>query len=102
MFSLNSELVQSYARRALYWIAGAMVSHGWLAAGASWVEPAIGVLLTLVTFVWSLYGDRLNGLLARVQGTDGVITTSVTVDPNKINAVSATVATPAGVVVAPH
>jgi hypothetical protein len=94
---MNSELVQSYARRVLYWLAGALVSHGVITAGATWVEPTIGVLLTIVTFAWSLYGDRLNGLLARVQGKDGVIETHVTVDADKIDPAAVTAGTPSGV-----
>lgn len=94
---MNSELVQSYARRLLYWISGALVSHGMIAANAGWVEPTIGFLVTLITFGWSIYGDRLNGLLARVQGKDGVVKTTVVVDPDKISPTAVTIATPAGV-----
>jgi divalent metal cation (Fe/Co/Zn/Cd) transporter len=94
---MDSETVQSYVRRALYWLSGAMVSHGMISADAFWLEPVIALLITLATFGWSLYGDRLNGLLGRVQAKDGVQKTTVVVDPNKINPTSVNVATPNGV-----
>lgn len=94
---MNSELVQSYARRFLYWASGALMGAGVISPKATWIEPTIGVLVTLITFAWSIYGDRLNGLLARVQGKDGVQQTNVVVDPNKISPTSVNIGTPTGV-----
>jgi hypothetical protein len=98
---MNSELVQSYARRFLYWLSGALVSYGVISGTATWIEPVIGVLVTLITFAWSLYGDRLNGLLAKVQAKDGVEKTTVVVDPNKISPTSVNSGTPNGVSATP-
>jgi hypothetical protein len=98
---MDSETVQNYARRFLYWASGALVTHGIVAPGAFWLEPAIGLILTLVTFAWSMYGSRLNGLLSRVQATDGVEKTNVVVDPNKISPTSVNVNTPNGVSATP-
>ncbi len=94
---MNSELVQSYARRILYWLSGALVSHGVVSATATWIEPTIGAIVTLITFAWSIYGDRLNGLLARVQGKDGVLQTQVVVDPSKITPLTVNINTPSGI-----
>src|SRR4051812_21394905 len=94
---MNSEMVQSYVRRVLFWAAGALVSHGVISATATWIEPTIGLVLTLTTFAWSVYGDRLNGLLAKVQGKDGVLSTHLEVDNNKIDPAALTAATPDGV-----
>jgi hypothetical protein len=94
---MTSEIVQKYARIALYYIAGALTTHGIITAGASWVEPVIGVLLTLINFAWTLYGGRLNGLLAQVQGKDGVLSTNIVVDQSVIDPLSVTASTPPGV-----
>lgn len=98
---MDSETVQSYARRFLYWVSGALVSYGMIKPDAFWLEPAIGLILTLVTFAWSMYGSRLNGLLSRVQAKDGVQKTVVEVDPEKIKPSDVNAGTPSGVVAKP-
>ena len=94
---MNSETVQSNIRKALYWLSGALVTYGMYKPDAFWIEPVIGILVTLGTYAWSLWGDRLNGLLIRVQAKDGVTATNVVVDPNKINPTDVNAGTPNGV-----
>jgi hypothetical protein len=98
---MKSETVQSYARRALYWISGALVARGVISADAFWLEPAIGIILTLVTFGWSLWGDRLNGLLGRVESKDGVEKVTIEVDTKKISTSDVNQGTPSGVTAKP-
>ena len=98
---MDSETVQSYVRRALYWLSGFAVSHGVMSADAFWLEPVIGLLVTAATFAWSLYGDRLNGLLSKVQAKDGVEKVKVEVDTNKINTSDVNKGTPSGVSATP-
>jgi len=93
----TSENVQKYARIALYWLAGALVSKGVIQQNATWIEPAIGFVLTLINFGWTIYGNRLNGLLAQVQAKDGVLQTQILVDPSKISPAEVTNSTPVGI-----
>lgn len=98
---MDSETLQSNVRKALYWLSGALVSYGVMKPDAFWLEPAIGLLVTLATFAWSRYGERLNGLLARVQAKDGVETVKVGVDPSKIKPAEVNQGTPNGVSATP-
>jgi hypothetical protein len=94
---MNSETLQSHVRKALYWLSGALVSYGLYKPDAFWIEPAIGLLVTAATYAWSRYGERLNGLLIRVQAKDGVEKTIVEVNPNKINPTEVNTGTPNGI-----
>lgn len=94
---MNSETIQAYARRVLLWVAGMLTTYGVISPTATWVQPAIGVLVTVITFAWSIYGARVNGLLGQLQGKDGVQGVELTVDPSKINPSAVEAATPPGV-----
>lgn len=94
---MSSEVFQGYVRRVLFWLSGALASYGVFKPDASWIEPAIAFVTTLATFGWSLYGDRLNGLLERVQAKSGVITTNIEVDPTKIHVNSLNTGTSSGI-----
>lgn len=98
---MNSEVVQKYTRVVLYWIAGALVSHGMVQSGASWIEPTIGVIMTVVNFAWTIYGGRLNGLLEQVQAKDGVLATNVVLNPEKIDPAAVKAATSSGITANP-
>lgn len=94
---MNSETFQLYVRRVLYWLSGALASYGLFSPNASWIEPAISLLTTVATFGWSLYGERLNGLLERVQNKTGVISTNIGVDASKIGVKSVNSGTSSGI-----
>lgn len=68
--NITSEQVQKYARIVLYWIAGALVTHG--VGNESWIEPGVGLGLTLINFAWTLYGDRIVAKLNEVAKFDVV------------------------------
>lgn len=93
----TSENIQKSARVVLYWAAGALVSKGIIQPDPALLELTIGVVVTLVNMAWTVYGSRLNGLLAQVQAKDGVLLTSIVVDSRKIDASAVNAATPAGV-----
>lgn len=99
--NLTSEDVQKYSRIVLYWLAGALASHGIITPNASWLEPVIAVLLTIVNFAWTIYGGRLAGLLKQVEAKDGVKSVDVKVDSTVIDVKALNDATPNAVIAKP-
>lgn len=61
----TSETVQKFARIALQYLAMFFMTHGMVAQNAPWVEPAIGLGVGVATFLWTLYGGRINAILAQ-------------------------------------
>lgn len=53
----TSAQVQMYARIVLYWVAGALVTHGY--GTQTYWEPYVGYGVTIANFLWTLYGNRL-------------------------------------------
>lgn len=56
---ITPEDFQRYLRIVLQWVAGAMVSYGFITPDATWVAPAIGMAITAGSFMWTLYGNRV-------------------------------------------
>ena len=86
---ITSEKVQMYARVVIYWAAGFLVSHGVVSQDATWLEPALGGLLTLVNFVWTIYGNRLTARLNELAKYESVVQVKVA-DPAVAAAVPST------------
>ena len=68
--TMTSDDVQRLLRTALTTLAGALVTHGALSATATWVEPAIGILVFLGTLWWQLYGNRVQAKINEVAKMD--------------------------------
>ena len=101
---LTSEDIQRYARIALQWGAGFLVSHGMLTQGASWIEPAIGFGVTIATFLWTLYGTRVQAKINEVAKLETTLVNGQTVklvENMKIHDVEVANAAPANVVPVP-
>lgn len=62
---MTSEQVQKYARIVLYWIAGALLAHG--VGNQSLVEPFVSIGVTIVTALWTIYGDRIVAKIAELE-----------------------------------
>jgi ABC-type arginine transport system ATPase subunit len=73
---ITSEAVQRYARIALYWLAGMLVQHG--IGNQSMVEPAVGFGVTAITFLWTIYGNRIVAKLNEIAKMDIVQNVVVT------------------------
>jgi hypothetical protein len=76
---ITSEAVQRYARIVLYWLAGAAISHG--IGNQSMVEPAVGIGVTLATFIWTIYGNRIVAKINEIAKAD-VVQNVVVTDPS--------------------
>lgn len=85
--SMTSEDVQRYVRIILQWAAAALVTHGTISSTATWIEPAIGVLVGAASLAWTLYGNRLVAKLNEVAKADTVAKVVVT-DASTANAVT--------------
>ncbi|MBS1725019.1 MAG: lysozyme [Armatimonadetes bacterium] len=91
--NLTSEQFQQYVRVALYWVFGALASHG-VSVGDSYKQLAVAIIGTLATLAWTLYGTRLNALLAQVAKSPDVQEIKTT--PAVANAVPSEKVVPAG------
>jgi hypothetical protein len=69
---ITSEDFQRYLRTALQWLAGALVSYGMISPTATWVQPAIGAAITLGSFIWTIYGNRVQAKINEVAKLDVV------------------------------
>lgn len=69
---ITTEDFQRYLRVFLQWLAGALVSYGMVSPTATWVQPAIGAAITVLTFVWTLYGNRVQAKINEVAKLDVV------------------------------
>lgn len=57
--NFTSEDVQKYARIALYWLSGILVSKGFIDNDPTLIAGVIGIVLAMLNFGWTLYGGRL-------------------------------------------
>lgn len=64
--NISPEDFQRYLRIVLQWVAGALVSYGIVNKDATWLAPAIGFALTAGSFLWSLYGNRVQAKINEV------------------------------------
>lgn len=83
--NFTSEDIQRYARTALQFIAGSLVSYGLISPDATWVTPTIGFAVTLVSFAWTLYGNRIQAKINEVSKFE-VVDKVVVTDPAVANA----------------
>jgi hypothetical protein len=74
---ITTEDFQRYARTVLQWAAGALVSYGVVSPNATWLQPAIGAAITLLTFVWTLYASRVQAKINEVAKLDAVSSVKV-------------------------
>lgn len=49
---------QRYVRTALQWLASWLVARGVLVADATWIEPAIGVVIAASSLAWTWWDTR--------------------------------------------
>lgn len=87
---ITTEDFQRYLRIVLQWAAGALVSYGLITPDATWLAPAIGMAMTAGSFLWTLYGNRVQAKINEVAKLD-------VVDAVKVNSVSTAKAAPANV-----
>lgn len=64
--NFTNEDIQKYTRIVLNWLAGALVTWGAISPNATWVQPVIGVLITIANFGWTLYGGRIQAKVNEV------------------------------------
>lgn len=95
--TLTSENVARYLRTALQLGSGALISYGMVSPGASWIEPTIGLLVSLGSFAWTLYGNRVQALVnevAAIEVTKPSGATVLLVQSMKVSDVSVATAAP--------
>lgn len=63
---ITPEDFQRYLRIILQWVAGALVSYGFVNKDATWIAPAIGMAMTAGSFLWTLYGNRVQAKINEV------------------------------------
>jgi hypothetical protein len=94
---VTSQTIQQYVRIALYWLFGALASHG-MALPDGTKTMVAGIVGALATLAWTAYGTRLNGLLEQIRETTGVQSIEVKVDPAVIKPADVTNNTSSGIV----
>lgn len=87
---LTTEDFQRYLRIFLQWLSGALVSYGVVSPTATWLQPAIGIAISALTFAWTLYGNRVQAKINEVAKLD-------VVEQVKVNSVSVATAAPTNV-----
>lgn len=65
--NITSEAIQRNARIALQWLAAYLVTSGMIDQNATWVQPAIGFGVAIITYLWTLYGNRIMAKISEVQ-----------------------------------
>ncbi len=95
--NISPEEFQRYLRVALQWIAGALVSYGAIKPDATWVAPAIGMAITVGSFLWTLYGNRIQAKVNEVANIK-LESGRPLVDQMKVNSVAVAEAAPANVI----
>lgn len=71
MLTLTSEKIQAYIRIALYHLGAGLMTSGYLSSG-KW-EIISGVVLNALTFVWTLWGQRLIAKINELAKTPNLI-----------------------------
>lgn len=79
---LTSEDVLRYTRIGLQWLAAYLTTHGSTVSG-SWIETSSGLIIGAVSFLWTLYGNRINAKLAEISKIPG---TTIITQPKLANA----------------
>jgi hypothetical protein len=97
---VTSQNIQQYVRIALYWLFGALASHGMTVQDGT-KTMIVGVAGALATLAWTAYGTRLNGLLEQIKEKAGVESIEVKVNPAVIAPSDITQNTSSGIVAKP-
>lgn len=100
---ITPEDFQRYLRIFLQWLAGALVSYGFIKPEATWVAPAIGMAITVGSFAWTLYGNRVQAKVNEVAGIKIQTPTGEKklVETMKVNSVEVAIAAPDNVTPTP-
>jgi hypothetical protein len=91
---ITPEDFRRYLRIVLQWVAGALVSYGLVTPDATWLTPAIGMAMTAGSFLWTLYGNRVQAKINEVANL-GVV------DHIKVNSIAVAAAAPNNVTPSP-
>src|SRR4051794_11185699 len=91
---ITTEDFQRYLRIFLQWAAGALVSYGMVAPDATWLMPSVGLAVSVGSFLWTLYGNRVQAKINEVAKLD--VVSSV-----KVNSVAVATAAPDNVTPTP-
>jgi hypothetical protein len=75
---ITTEDFQRYLRIFLQWLASALVSYGFIKPEATWVTPAIGAVIAGGSFIWTMYGNRVQAKINEVAKLDVVASVKVT------------------------
>lgn len=97
---MNAQSFQQYVRILLYSGFGALANYGVTTSDGTKALIA-SIVGFIATFVWTLYGTRLNGLLEQIKATTGVQGIDLKVDPAVIKPTDVTQNTSAGIVASP-
>lgn len=97
---MNAQSFQQYVRILLYSGFGALANYGITTPDAtkSMIASVAGFA---ATFVWTLYGTRLNAMLEQIKATTGVQAVELKVDPKLIAPSSVNQGTSSGIVAKP-
>lgn len=71
MLKLSPEFLARNVRVALFWAAGILVSKGYIES--SYVETVIGLVMSTVTWAWSLWGNRLVAKVNEIAGNENFV-----------------------------
>jgi len=97
---MNSQSFQQYVRIMLYSGFGALANFGITTPDGTKAMVA-SIVGFGATFIWTLYGTRLNGLLEQIKATTGVQAIELKVDPSVIPPSNVTQNTSPGIVATP-
>lgn len=97
---MTLEQAQSYIRIALYTLFGFLGNYA-ITVPDSTKTLIVTIVGFLVTFAWTLWGNRLSAILADAKARAGVDEVVVKVDANKVDPGALADATPSGVTVKP-
>lgn len=97
---MSSADFQQNIRILLYALFGALGSWG-VTTPDNIKSIVVSVVGFIATYLWTLYGTRLNGLLEQVKAKTGVLGVELKVDPTIIPPQNVTENTSAGIIATP-
>lgn len=104
MFKFTPEFLARNVRVALFWATGILVGKGYIES--SYTEVIVGVVMSTVTWAWSLWGNRLIARINEIAGSDNLIVVAPdevaqqAPSPSVVPASAVTVSGPSSVVTA--
>lgn len=63
---ITTEDFQRYLRIVLHWLSGMLVTYASVKPDAAWLTLASGIALEVGTFMWTLYGNRIQAKVNEV------------------------------------